>query len=119
MSDRSGSAARDRQVAEVVMGWPRTLRQVWSDSPPIEVWRAEMPYGPSWISEEAIPQFSTDIRAAWMVVDHMHQLGWNIDISTEEDGWSCAMWNTTTEVAAVGETAAEAVCACALRAVQP
>lgn len=62
----------DIQIAEQVMGWKPTET--------VGLW--DLPEGGR-VSVWNLPPYSTDMRAAWLVVDEMHR-----------SGWSFALWST-------------------------
>lgn len=42
-----------------------------------------------WDYGEWTPRYSTDIAAAWLVVERMFALGYNADVFTSTDGYGC------------------------------
>lgn len=69
----------------------------------------------------AIPPFSTDIAAAWQVLEKVVSRSrlFDADVSTADGGetWSCSFTCDKT-VRAFGETAAHAICLAALKTVE-
>ena len=93
----------DALVAEKVMGLPGAAVGGW--------------YNPNLL--DGPPPYSTDIAAAWEVVEKLLELGWHVDI---EDGWCVIVYGGRDGKAdsemEVGETAPEAICLAALEAVK-
>ena len=71
------------------------------------------------ILRQRFPLYSTDIAAAWLVVDQMAGRGWKLDVQNRAVGWACL-------VLVIGrpaifehhETAPLSICLAALRAVE-
>lgn len=121
--------ALDREVAEKVMG------DRWVPDCP------DYPNGPGWwispgghkcsTADGGPANYSTDIAAAWRVLEHMKALGWLLHVNAASDGfvvngggydlpesgeWGGAML-TNRFMQAPGDTAPEAICAMALAVV--
>jgi hypothetical protein len=113
----------DARVALEVMGWRREefwpVSDVRSDqSKPCESW-----YDAS--GKPALyhrpPEYSTDIAAAWAVVEKLRAGGWLVSLcDCGPFGWRCALLSTSPEVgdtpSASGDTPALAICRAALAA---
>ena len=80
----------DAEIAERVMGWTRypekmdrtdnrTINDVLYCPP-------EMPYDKNALN--VVPNYSTDIAAAWEVVEKLRADGWALFIQSESSGWS-------------------------------
>ncbi len=106
----------DALVAEKVMGWPTT----------------GMAAGASY-REANMPAYSTDIAAAWQVVEKLRTIGWFIELNddrppTGKQRWNCWFhwpygpvlpeeWPSGEPDAGVAGVAPEAICLAALAAV--
>lgn len=107
----------DAEVARVVFGWrrmepknPTHLRCFagkfgWVLMPPGQdhygQWKpAEpgTPPAPDWLDvlaeEETVPPYSTDIAAAWLVVERLREIGLGVLIATERSGWEVELTTT-------------------------
>lgn len=85
----------DRLIAEKVMGWRRSVqvsvsldrhgRSVWRDSKGIEAARNDL------------PAFSTDMAAAWQVVEALQERGWHLTLAHDDytNKWSAMFWRKT------------------------
>lgn len=103
----------DTLVAERVMGWTR-IRQRDNGS-----WQMTAPTG----QESAyVPTFSTDIAAAWQVVEHFVAKGWGMTILSPshwaEVGWTAWIDGEFTHEKAEADTSPLAICRAALAAVK-
>lgn len=129
----------DALVAEKVMGWKRlfsdeSVRKIVETSGPISAGGINflMNLQNSWIipgepSPEIIevPQYSTDIAAAWAVVEKFkspyHFDLWRAPYRAAEISWSCSFSKSIDArdiVRADAATAAHAICLAALEAMQ-
>lgn len=72
----------------------------------------------TFLSRQTLIAYSTDIAAAWTVVEKMAESGWEVDIAGLGKAYRVAFWNRDS---AVGKTrsmfAAKAICLAALKAV--
>jgi hypothetical protein len=104
----------DRAVAEEVMG---CRVQVSANGK-----LSELGGGEERVYKDAqIPRFSTDIAAAWQVVEKMREYGWSVTIGQHIDlSWRCKFTNDEIliEVIARANTAPRAICETALEAVR-
>lgn len=114
----------DAEVAEKVMGW-HVERFIWEYDGLVqqdEVWITD----PS-RKDEPPPQrhdvtiaprpFSTDIAAAWQVVERIHILGFPVTINNAETGWVCTIGRSkATPIWA--ETIELAICRAAIQALE-
>lgn len=123
----------DACVAEVVMGWttseslPETTQSgyyivccdvdwYWVDPDGKHKCSNDSAHG--WIP----PKFSTDIAAAWMVVEKMHELGFRTDLESgwenlhEYFAWKCKFYKPHYLETHHHETAPLAICLAALKA---
>ena len=100
----------DALVAEKVMGWRR--EQYWFDNKPMIGLIG--PEGVRYVDE--YPQYSTDIAAAWEVVDEMRKFGQNFSLYRKEgeNFWACSFGI----YCALDSTPALTICRAALRAVK-
>ena len=118
----------DRLVGERVFGWSIVAASdgepIWSNDcgTPLAFQYASAPvkFGPN---------FSTDIAAAWEVVEHLRKQRsstdavtdptWSVALNGSGDRWICdvADWRGRMDVAACDKTACMAICWAALRAV--
>jgi len=70
------------------------------------------------------PRYSSDISAAWQVVEKMRELGWYIELNQyfDDDGWQ-AFWDKPNDDSGVvgkrAKSAARAICESALIALTP
>jgi len=105
----------DTDIAEKIMGWGHVLdplRKRTGQPLPLE----QTHY---WLS--GIPEYSTDIRAAWLVVEHLRSQAWLMTLSVNDDvdePWDCRFFlKYQRRVMAHGATAEIAICRAALKAV--
>lgn len=110
--------ALDWEIARRVFGWTAvgvpSIDQVWFYAPTGKSTRHE------------IPPFSSDIAAAWNVIERMQELGWWARLTTPfEPGqpWFCGFtplgtsgWNGRPDHQEGAETMPLAICRCALKA---
>lgn len=108
MSDRE----LDKAVAVKVMGWkpPETKRSV--------TWLHPSGYG---ADESGIPAYSTNIFAAFTVVEHLRQEGWRFRCGDLKNGWTVEFygWKDMEFSKAEGEafTLQRAICIAALKSI--
>lgn len=132
----------DAAVAEHVMGW----RPRWVEEPPYWMaWEVELPNGdmlygtivskavpqPAWYDDRdgvRCPRFSTDIDAAWEVVERLTELVIDeIDLTVEvkngveirnvAEGWLCSIYCGCEQLVETrAQSAPEAICRAALLA---
>lgn len=104
----------DAEVAEKVMGWYQ--RVLASPHPRSQKnW-----YRPGSRHPVVLPGFSTDIAAAWLVVNHLYHSGlWDITIriSPVSRRWVCSLDapNRTVSIGSSDNTAPLAICHAALK----
>jgi hypothetical protein len=105
----------DALVAEKVMGW-RDVSDGYGTPPEATLWEAI----------HIIPHYSTDIAAAWQVVERMRDQGWTshyTDLSLDSrEPWHSWHFTGTTPpngptLSAQASTVPHAICLAALRAV--
>ncbi len=119
----------DALVAEKVMGW------AWPEGRcPVCGWRfaesrehgcvpddcSQRPR-PNPIASEAWPHYSTDIAAAWQVVEKLRELhpdGWVNLMNGVGDGWHVSVSTGDQEYGANAKTPAHAICLAALESVE-
>jgi hypothetical protein len=121
----------DAMVAEKVMGWQRELgsfagTQTWHPEVVSLVRPSPSGYRRHPTTGDltyfgGIPSYSTDISAAWLIVERMRGLGWLMLLDDcDPFGFRC-VWQTTspdlTDVVGDGATAPLAICRAALAAV--
>ena len=102
----------DEEIAERVLGWQRPTRefQPWDMMP------KEHP-GCCLCTPFEVPHFSTEMAAAWRVVDAFASKGWYVEVQhvdTHRDKWRAhfGAWSVATD------TAPLAICRAALAAVE-
>ena len=109
----------DVLVAEKVMEWKLADRKAmgWSDGP--DVWIT----GEDPNDENSNPTYqgfepSTDIAAAWLVVEKMREDGWQVGIQSFFGNWKALLADEHDEVKhrAIGCSPAKAICLVALKA---
>lgn len=111
----------DALVAEKVMGLPVK----WATDPYREIGMPEkgrQPYlkgvaGGVYYDWADVPKYSTDIAAAWAVVERFTRLNYDVALHTTREGWTCAFRGALLADAAQAPTAAHAICLAALKAV--
>jgi hypothetical protein len=108
----------DAWCAEKVMGWTKRISADHSNSP-IKTLR-EMGVIYAWKDNKRkergldVPPFSTDIAAAWQVIEHFYRAGWGA--GAEMDGHTgCRAF--VGQFTAEADTAPHAICLAALKAV--
>ena len=136
----------DAEIAEKVMGWTPWGRNAWlkprhvpsADFPgtTYDEWDSKGPHpglrppdgsgvhyfcscaenGGRTDPHVEIPPFSTDIAAAWMVVERMRELGWFFEVSAECDSQWVAYFDKERYASEAADTAPLAICRAALRA---
>jgi hypothetical protein len=81
----------------------------------------------SWLVSGAsvpLPEFSTDLRAAWSLVEKLRAELWEVQLSACPRGWSCLLFPEGQPVGAEdwpeanAETVEEAICRAAIAAAQ-
>lgn len=103
----------DALVAEKVMGWVIGSDHISHDG---------IGFSRQYL-DIALPRFSTDIFAAWKVVEKLHSLGFKIGVDAQTNSYSACVVATLEKgiykVVAneVKETAPHAICLAALKAV--
>jgi len=125
----------DALVAEKVMGWHDPQDPEWNgwkdcglliwqdsmirprDKPPVNSKAGWMAYG----VVDRVPAFSTDIAAAWEVVEKLHQRFPTIHLSlgAPNQRWYCSFFGTVDDKGSAleADTAPLAICLAALKAV--
>lgn len=103
MSEGRMDAGRemDALVAEHVMGHTRGF---------------EKQYGELFISfpEKVLPRYSTEIMAAWTVVERFEREGFFLSLDRVLGGWSATFHRSAPESRRLGDTAPLAICRAAL-----
>ena len=103
----------DALVAEKVMGWTNTREQAF------EVTRGQLVLigvSPDGDDLAPVPEFSTDIGAAWSVVERMVRDGHNVELKYTANGWQCVVeWHFEESPFALADEAPLAICRAALR----
>ena len=93
--DHNEGRALDQLIAERVMGHTLTLDRIWANNMPI-------------------PCYSTDIAAAWLIVEKMR----NPDFRLSKDGdWACCFGGTIS-YCGFADTAPLAICRAAMAALE-
>jgi len=108
----------DALVAEL-MGWESQYIE-YGGSAGEYVW--VLPDG-KWQHEPDVPEYSTDIAAAWLVVEkflpHFRIECFEDSVNTDEKGWHCDIWTVRGHACAEGcDTAPLAICRAALKAIE-
>ena len=130
MSDLTAGHELDAMVAEKVMGWTAVEAKYTGASSQWFVPSGVNPFSrPNPNMRQQVPAYSTDIAAAWLVVDKMLADGWELDTGIEkkarlEDGQWVVEFNSSTHNAehsrgprAIAHTAPLAICKASLAAV--
>ena len=107
----------DAMIAVEVMKWYETFPK--GACPHIKHWYATTPcphnaHDDAW--RGCLPPFSTDIAAAWKVLEKLKSVGLQIDVGTHYSGWACGIDNSTTRLWSSAPTAPIAICCAALAA---
>jgi Phage ABA sandwich domain len=118
----------DGLIAIRSLGW---VCHDWPSCKGVSIWRAadghNTGYDASCVPNESCEPFepSTDITAAWLVVEKFDNPHWDISISTWQPGWQChieytggVIWEQVKVWEACGKTAMLALCRCALKVSQ-
>jgi hypothetical protein len=96
----------DALVAERVFGWKRLRNQVgWYRDGDKSTWNMRE------------PRFSTDISAAWTIVEKLKGMEPEIEWSDEIHAWCVVFYKSKIDSATLGDTAPLAICKAALKAV--
>lgn len=80
--------------------------------------------GHSYRSSDGLPLFSTDLEAAWKIVEHLRERGHRVNVTNERDDvpWVAVFQHEkrylTEFGTATADTAARAICLAALRAIR-
>ena len=124
--DTLSERERDALVAEKVVGYvvtgPREGGNVrWVQPPAGEQWQS----GGERVLEKTCPRYTTDIAAAWEVIEKMKSLGWQVLMDNkneiDEPGWWVCFeqWEPRQRHASVFmRTAPAAICYAALSALE-
>lgn len=105
----------DALVAERVMGWHVQYTRIG------DYWMGATRHDPTWSVKEFTP--STDIAAAWLVVERMREQEWAMNLDVAEGDklkpYDCRLFNRDgrRRVLAYGETFPLAICRAALKAI--
>lgn len=115
----------DAAVAVRIMGWQRrtietntqqfvVVPQDWTDFSGAHWWGHDI--------YEQVPHYSTDIAAAWLVVEEMRTDGWDMTLvqtaAMRHEPWDCRLFIAEYKRAiGHGNTAPLAICRAALQAV--
>jgi hypothetical protein len=114
------SSELDVMVAERVFGWVRdhdAESQTATGSP---IWEAP---GKEYL-QNGTPDYSTDIAAAWLVVEKMRERGISMDLTglanKYDQQWSCTFGDPETQNGECSDAASapEAICRAALLAIE-
>lgn len=108
----------DAKVAELVMGYELIkIRDIyvegaWNGDNPDSL--IELPH------QEKLPHYSTDIAAAWKVVEKFSfdLKDWNGCGEEDYRGYTCKLYDGRTQVEETADTAPLAICLAALKAVE-
>ena len=123
MSGHEAGRELDALVAEKVMGWTRGLRYGNGNGEWIEPGRENDAHKRTW---DTTPCFSTDIAAAWQVVERMEADGWGHkhlfhSPGAEDPGYYWTFMKPGKGIRSMSESHAEtlplAICLAALKAV--
>lgn len=118
-TDLQAGAPLDMLIAEKVMGWQRwnTHEDQARTKPIVRFFRPDRQHA------VRAPAFSTDIAAAWEVLEHLRGQGMTINISTPshvvvgDPHWTCYVWGANMLAGKARELSAPlAICAAALEA---
>lgn len=102
----------DRLIAERMMGWTN-----------LSLAGTRFGTTPQGRVHRIVPQYSTDISAAWEVVEQLRLLGYQggIDWARPEPGYECAFWSSSIspyeKQSSRAETAPMAICLAALKVI--
>lgn len=103
-------------------------RRVFGCSPELDKWAAHedyhcgcegFPHNRETEGQTSLELYSTDIAAAWKVVERMMAQGWGYELSDMTDDWHSMLFihhDPDDGANAGGETPAEAICRAALKA---
>jgi Phage ABA sandwich domain len=100
MRDEGVAAGRalDALVAERVMGWTDIRNDHYVLLDPAGVWMGRAPQSQPWDSPQdkdrgisLVPHYSTDIAAAWLLVECLRDEGWLLSITPDEPGGGWAV----------------------------
>ena len=115
----------DARIAETVMGCVRVIvndRGELYGAPPHLIASGDIPAEHGRVR---LPSYSTDIAAAWLVVEHLKSRGWSVRLSNKTVDWCwwCYVYdyrseNAKAEATVQEETAPLAICRAALAAVE-
>lgn len=114
MSELAVGAELDAAVATKVFDWTMDRYGIW-----------HTPRKPNGVASHGVkvPPYSTDIAAAWTVVDHLQKQGYQWRVETPKpdahDWYEVRVWANRALWYAHGTTAPEAICRAALRALAP
>lgn len=112
----------DALVAEKVMGWVKSSDEhgdIYSEQSVSYVmhYRTDVPHGMRNDSTTAeLPFFSSQIAAAWTVVDHMRYNGSLLELEEEKTGWWARFSGGEKDLLLNQQTAPMAICLAALKA---
>ena len=107
MIDLEAGYELDERIATEVLGWTKRNERIWhrpGDRRPV-----------------ALRAFSSDIAAAWLVVERMEDLAWMAHLTRVIGGWECRFTplpHTERYVYEEEDTAPLAICKAALAAVK-
>ena len=108
----------DSLIAEKVMGWHKENRpHDWGGGDTADFWLTadgKTPYPTTRWGQVGYFQPSTDIAAAWQVVEKLRK-EWDVGFEEWAEGWCCTLDNGI--VWGQGKTFSHAICLAALKAV--
>lgn len=113
MGDWAAGPALDAAVARRVMGWAEYAHDHAPDAP-----HWHKPEGVELGPWEVMPAFSTDIAAAWQVVERLVEQGWTVDVEVHSDHTEtlCYRWEPDVAYCQFVPTAPLSICLAALAA---
>lgn len=106
----------DALIASKVMGW--TTQKAKSDGMEFDQWLEPASVG--FVVQYRPPNYSTDIAAAWEVVEKLQARFLRVDVSAiNSDGFTVKIWVSeyADHIYAMGDTAPLAICLAALKSV--
>lgn len=116
----SAGREMDILIAEKIFGWKRKIYPPDSlGTLGSAVWEKPGPHRPHIMTIAGMPNYSTEISAAWEVVEKLNSLGWNVCVASRIDGqYACFVTKQAAEdgSAPYRESAPMAICLAALEA---
>lgn len=118
------SRALDAEIAEKVMGWTDVSLTAPRRMPNGVTWFVPCGYSPENRCHVELPEYSSDIAAAWEVVEHLKSRGWAIRLSNKMVDWCWWAYvydyrseHAAAEATVQEDTAPMAICLAALKAI--